>query len=331
MAVSGGGMKHYSFVDYATQAYVASVGLIVLLFHGARLTAWPWLLLAHGVGLALIHGLIQLAAQFPSNRPLDLLRHYYPIPLFIAFYPETELLNQLFLTGYLDAHFFRLEHWLFGLQPGLEFMLRFPSPWVAEVLYAAYFSFYLMIAGVGLALLLRDRRQFAHFISVVSFVLYVCYAIYIFLPVVGPRIVDLNLPGISLPEATLPTTNYAVPESVQGAVFYRIMEWFYRYFESAGAAFPSSHVAVAICTVYFSFLYLPRIRHVHLIAAFLLCVSTVYGRYHYVVDVVAGLLTAAVLIPLGNYLYFKFGEPDWLPPAAAPVAGDGQHRGSFPS
>ena len=303
-------MKHYTFVDYATQGYIAFVGLIVLVFHGASLPIWPWLLLAHGVGLNLIHGWIQLTVRFPTSRLLDFLRHYYPIPLFIGLYSETELLNQLFFTGYLDAGFLRLEQAVFGLQPGLEFMLRFPATWLAEVFYAAYFSFYLMIAGVGLALLLRNRRQFAHFISVVSFVLYVCYTIYIFLPVVGPRIVDLNLPGVSLPQAALPAANYDPPPSVQCAFFFRIMGWFYDHFEAAGAAFPSSHVAVAICTVYFSFLYLRRIRHIHLLAAILLCVSTVYGRYHYVVDVVAGIVTAAVLIPLGNRLYFKFAERD---------------------
>lgn len=324
-------MKHYTFVDHATQGYLAFVGLIVLVFHGPRLMTWPWLLLAHGTGLVLIHGLIQISARFPANRPLDLIRHYYPIPLFIGFYSETELLNQLFFTGYLDAGFLRFEQWLFGMQPGLEFMVRFPARWLAELLYAAYFSFYLMIAGVGLALLLRDRRQFAHFISVVSFVLYVCYTIYIFLPVVGPRIVDLNLPEVSLPHDALPTTNHDVPESVQRAVFFRIMGWFYDHFESAGAAFPSSHVAAAICTVYFSFLYLRRIRHIHLLATILLCVSTVYGRYHYVVDVAAGILTAAVLIPLGNRLYFKFGHPDRLRPAAAEPKEAAKDRGPFPT
>jgi membrane-associated phospholipid phosphatase len=38
----------------------------------------------------------------------------------------------------------------------------------------------------------------------------------------------------------------------------------------------------------------------------LLCLSTVYCRYHYVVDVAAGILTAAVLVPLGNWFYFRF-------------------------
>jgi membrane-associated phospholipid phosphatase len=88
------------------------------------------------------------------------------------------------------------------------------------------------------------------------------------------------------------------------------MAWIYRVFEAPGAALPSSHVAVALCTVFFSFRYLRRIRHVHLAVAGLLCLSTVYCRYHYAVDVLAGLATAAVLVPLGNWLYFKFSKSD---------------------
>jgi membrane-associated phospholipid phosphatase len=65
-----------------------------------------------------------------------------------------------------------------------------------------------------------------------------------------------------------------------------------------------------LCIVYFSFLYLRPIRWALLVTATLLCIATVYGRYHYVVDVVAGVLTAAMLIPLGNRLYFKFQAPN---------------------
>lgn len=84
---------------------------------------------------------------------------------------------------------------------------------------------------------------------------------------------------------------------LQAGVFFQIMKWIYREFGSPGSAFPSSHVAVALCTVFFSFRYLRRIRYAHLGVAVLLCLSTVYCRYHYVVDVLAGLVTAAVVIP----------------------------------
>jgi membrane-associated phospholipid phosphatase len=86
------------------------------------------------------------------------------------------------------------------------------------------------------------------------------------------------------------------------------MAWIYHAFESPGAALPSSHVAVAICTVYFSFRYLRRIRYLHAGVAMLLCGATVYCRYHYLVDVLTGFLTAAVVIPIGNWLYWRFEE-----------------------
>jgi len=76
---------------------------------------------------------------------------------------------------------------------------------------------------------------------------------------------------------------------------------------------------VALCTVFFSFRYLRRIRYAHLGVAVLLCLSTVYCRYHYVVDVLAGLVTAAVVIPLGNWLYFRFSRP--APADATPASG----------
>ena len=303
-------LAHYAFVDCATQGYIALVGLVILFGHSPRVASWPTMLLAHGAGLGLIHFLIQFHARHPANPLLDFLRHCYPILCYAVFYHETGLLNQMFSSGYLDPHFLRLERWLFGWQPGLELMERFPSRWVSEVLYASYFSYYLMIGGVGLALLLRDRRQFAHFISVVSFVFYACYLVYIFTPVVGPRIVCRSMITPPLPPDVVPSTPPITPESVAGGVFYQIMAWVYVHFETPGAAFPSSHVAVAACTVYFSFLYLRSIRWAHLAIAGLLCLSTVYGRYHYVVDVVAGALTAGLLVPLGNRLFFKFHPTD---------------------
>jgi len=142
----------------------------------------------------------------------------------------------------------------------------------------------------------------------VSFVFYVCYLIYIFLPVMGPRIFYYENISDFLPPELQPPMPVMFPTTVQSGPFYQIMVIIYRYFEAPGAAFPSSHVAVAITTLYFSILYLRRIRQVHLVAVLLLCLSTVYCRYHYVVDVFAGVLTALVLVPLGNKLYFKFKQ-----------------------
>ena len=304
-------MKNYTFVDYATQAYMALVGLLILLFHNSTVPDWPRLLGAHVVGLVLVHWLIQAHAKQKPVPLLDFLRHFYPVLLYTAFFVETGSLNRMFFKEYLDPMVVKWEQGLFGCQPSVLFMQKLPWLAVSELFYASYCSYYFMVAGVGIALFLRDRRQFFHYVSVVSFLFYVCYLIYIFLPVIGSRVFFYQVDSYALPEATqqLAVTS-AYPEAVQAGAFFRLMRWVYRVFEAPGAALPSSHVAVALCTVSFSFRYLRRIRYVHLAVTLLLCLSTIYCRYHYVVDVLTGLVAAAVLIPTGNWLYFKFSKRD---------------------
>jgi len=301
------GAASYRLVDWATQLYALLVGAVILAFHNESVPHWPWLAAAHFLGPVAIHFLILAAAARPQNRLLAFLRAYYPILLYTGFYRETGLLNRMFFDRFLDEWFIRLEGRLFGCQPSLEFMAKLPYRWTAELLYAAYFSYYLMIAGVGLALYLRDRRAFEHFIAVVSILFYFCYATYIALPVAGPRIFHYHIPGLGVPESVRALGEaFPFPGAVRQAVFFKIMAFIYNHFEAVGAAFPSSHIAVAWCTVWFSFRYLRRIRWIHFAAAVLLTLSTVYGRYHYVVDVAGGLATTAALLPLINALYRRW-------------------------
>jgi membrane-associated phospholipid phosphatase len=299
----------YTFVDYATQGYLALVGLIILFFHGRIGRHWPLYVAAHAAGIGLIHALIRIQAARPGFRALEFVRHFYPVLLYGAFYCETGELNHLVFPGFLDPGLIRLEARLFGLQPSLVFMDRLPYPALSELFYAAYFSYYVMIGGVGLALFLRNRDQFFHYVSVISFVFYVCYLIFIFIPVIGPRIFYPQFGNYPLTADIAPTIPPVFPAAVQAGPFFKIMAWIYQRFEAPGASFPSSHVTIAIATVFFSFLYLRRIRWIHFAVMILLCAATVYCRYHYVVDVAAGALAAAVLIPLGNRLYFKFEKP----------------------
>lgn len=304
-------MKHYTFVDFATQGYMALVGLVVLIFHNGTVPQWRWLVAAHLVGLVLVHSLIQYSRrnQFMA---LDFLRHFYPVLLYLWFYAQAGWLNRMFFKEYMDSLTIRWDEALFGFQPSILFMQKLPYLAVSELFYAAYFSYYLMIFGIGLALYRRDRNQFFHYLSVISFVFYICYACYIVLPIIGPRVFFHDVPGYSLPQEldTLAPNPY-YPPAVQAGPFYRLMAFIYNIFEAPGAAFPSSHVAIALCTVYFSFKYLRRIRYPHLIAAVLLCLATVYCRYHYAVDVLAGIGTALLLLPIGNRLYFRFSNREF--------------------
>jgi membrane-associated phospholipid phosphatase len=304
--------RNYTFVDYATQFYAALAGSLIVCFHNSTVPRWPLLALVHVAILVFVHSLLKLQAAHPTNRTLDFLRHFYPVLLYIWFYGEVGWLNRMFFSDYMDPACIRLEQAIFGCQPGVLFMHKLPYLLFSEILYTAYFSYYLMIGGVGLALFLRSRQQFFHYISVLSFIFYVCYFLFLFLPIIGPRAFFHEVPGYKLPpdlQALAVTDTY--PESVRAGPVFRLMGVVYQIFEGApGATLPSSHVAIALCTLWFSFHYLRPVRYPHLVLVILLCLATVYGHYHYALDVVTGILTAAVLIPVGNRLYARFGSAD---------------------
>lgn len=300
-------VKYYTFADYATQAYILVGAVLIILFHNGTVPHWGWLVSIHALAMGAIHGLTQWHARARPAKALDFIRHFYPVPLYIWFFSETGWLNRMFFSDYLDPVIIRWEQAVFGCQPSVLFMEKLPYLAVSELFYVAYFSYYIMIAGIGVALFLRNRQQFFHFVAIVSFLFYVCYTIYIIVPIIGPRVFFHEIGGYILPEAYQQLASTEVyPDAVKSGPAFQVMALIYRIFEAPGAAFPSSHVAVAVCTVCFSFRYLRPIRYAHLVLAFLLCLSTVYCRYHYVLDVLAGLLTAALVIPLGNKLYFRF-------------------------
>ena len=219
--------------------------------------------------------------------------------LYTAFFVETGSLNRMFFKDYLDPMVAQWEQQLFGCQPSVLFMEKLPWLAVSELFYISYFSYYVMIGGVGIALFLRSRQQFFHYVSVVSFLFYVCYLIYIILPVIGSRAFFHQVEGYALPAATqqLAVTD-AYPEAVQAGVFFQHHEVGVSRVRGPGRGvsqqprggglvhrvllvpLPAAASATSISAV-----------------AFLLCLATVYCRYHYVVDVLAGLVTAAVLIP----------------------------------
>jgi len=301
-------VRHYTFVDYATQTYVVLVAVLILILHDETVPYWAWLIGAHASCLILVHVLIRLHCRGHPSNLLDILRHFYPLLLYLFFFAETGWLNRMIFKEYMDPIAIHWDQALFGYQPSIVLMQKFPYPTLSELFYAAYFSYYLMIAGVGLALFLRNRGQFFHYVSVVSFVFYICYIIYIILPIIGPRVFLEPVGGYILPEASrLLAPNAFYPDTVQRGIFFKLMAFIYRVFEAPGSAIPSSHVAIAVCTLVFSFFYLRRIRYLHLAMVILLCLATIYCRYHYVVDVMAGLTAAAILVPLGNRLYHSVG------------------------
>lgn len=299
----------YRLIDFMTQAYAALVGLLILLFHGDAFPQWHARVVIQAAILVAVHVLIRCELR-SGSRFVRMLRAFYPMILFTFFYTETHVLDDLFVPGPLDGYFIDMEQRIFGAQLSRTFMAGMPWPWLSELFYMFYFSYYLMVLVVGLAIYFRRSEHFFSYITVVGFVFYVCYLTYAFLPVMGPHGTEA---GVIFHGELASVGPRATPAVLTGGPFYRLMAFIYELAEPeiGGAAFPSSHVAVALTTLWFTWTHFRHWGYVHLVATVGLCLATVYCGYHYAVDVVAGILTGAVLAPLGLWLYRRSSPRGW--------------------
>src|SRR5512138_2478761 len=121
-------LRHYKFVDYATQGYTALVAVLVLLFHTGAVPRWQWIFTVHIALLVLIHSLIlwdrHLAGTPAKARPptrlsatINFLRHFYPVLLYTWFFSSTGWMNRMFFREFMDPTIIRWEQALFGCQP----------------------------------------------------------------------------------------------------------------------------------------------------------------------------------------------------------------------
>ena len=272
-------LRSLNIIDRCSLAYNAVVVLLVLLFY-SRISHWYLHVL---LNVAMIATVLLVVFVIGDRTALAarLLRNLYPIALFLPLYEQTGFLNRIVIPELLNPFVRQVEESIFGFQPVVAFAQKFPQKWFAEYMYFAYSTYYLLFPGLGIFLCLRrTKMEVLDYMFSLCGVMYVSYLFYIFLPVSAPcfEIEIGSAPG--------------------SGPFTWIMGWIYRHLEGRGAAFPSSHVAVAAVVLYYAFRYARTALWVVAPLVVSLMAATVYCRYHYAIDVLAGLAMAMVLIPL---------------------------------
>ncbi|MCH7760548.1 phosphatase PAP2 family protein [candidate division TA06 bacterium] len=189
-------------------------------------------------------------------------------------YQELDVLNRFFSVGSYDGAILVLEDFIFGGQPSLWLSEIFQHPLLSEYFHLSYFSYYFLIPSLGFTLYFKKRwKEFRLFVFSLTACFFFCYLIFIFYPVSGPY---YQFEKIGPP--------------LSGYPFYTLTHFILGRWDSVGTAFPSSHVAVALLVLLWARRFERRVFII--LAPFVigLIVGTVYGRFHYAVDALAGIL-----------------------------------------
>ena len=300
--------------DVIVIAYLAIVTLLIIVF-SYRIGHWVLLCAGHIAVIALV---ILLAKFGPPRqvsasprrpvapslpRPLSpsprlrvffLLRGWYPLLLIGLTYKELTYLIPRIHPRDFDAALAAIDYRMFGVNPTV-WIERFTWPPLTEMFQLTYSTYYLlpMILGV---VLWRKRRfdSFFFFVFVLMFGFYLSYLGYIAVPAIGPRFLA------SIAEAqTKPLTGIWL--------FVPVRQMLDRAEGITRDCFPSGHTELTLLVLLYAYKLHRRSFWFFLPFGIGIVLSTVYLRYHYVIDVVAGALLAVVVVAVAKPLFGALG------------------------
>jgi membrane-associated phospholipid phosphatase len=283
--------RSVSAVDLLNIIFIALISIISIIYvPGAAL----WHVIAPiNLGLCLAILFLGVASTQPRLRILRFLHDWYPVALIFLLFKEVYLIMQSG-RGDIDQSLIAIDHWLFGVNPTV-WLTRFSAPVLTEILQLAYVSYYLLMITLAVELHLRgDLERFSFVMFTVTYGFFLSYFGYMLFPAVGPRLtlhtfgsINKELPGLYFTDALRSFLNSgeSIPNDVPNPIAVAQRD-----------AFPSGHTQMTLIILYFAHLYRVKSRYVLYVVGTLLIISTVYLRYHYVVDLIGGVLFMAFTV-----------------------------------
>jgi membrane-associated phospholipid phosphatase len=188
----------------------------------------------------------------------------------------------------IDPLLVKLDYLLFGDHPTV-LMERIMSPLLTDILQIAYTSYYILPVTLGIVLLSRQRPgNFDYALFMIMLCFYLSYLGYMVTPAIGPRF----------------TINHMQTMELKGLVLAEPVQQFLNRLEGIKRdAFPSGHTGIALTVLCLSWRFEKKLFLLFLPLVAGLIFSTVYLRYHYVVDVIAGAMLPALTLLLGDRYY----------------------------
>lgn len=213
---------------------------------------------------------------------LRLLRWWYPVLFYGLLFMETGPLVPALHPRDFDRELAAIDRAILGVDPTV-WLQRWHHPLLSEYLQLCYASYYFLPLAAGAQLVRRHgTRPLTEGLSVISLAFYGSYLCYFLVPSIGPRFTiphDFPLQGL--------WTFDAVHHFLAGAEG-RMHD-----------CFPSGHTAITIIALLYAWRAHRPTFFALLPIGLGLIFSTVYLRYHYVIDLIAALPLVALTFGVG--------------------------------
>ena len=220
---------------------------------------------------------------------LDFLRETLPFAFCISIYTNMHDMVHLVNPNDVDNKLIILDDYILGFQPAI-YLEQFISPELTDLMYFSYSSFLVYILAFTMYLYV-SKNYYAFRETLVSVILtfYIGYIGYVFFPAVGPKFTMAHLFETSL-------SGSFITDRLSFLMDYEISEYTRR------DCFPSLHNGVIFLILLFAFKHQKTYAFIFLPFAISLFISTLYLRYHYFIDMIAGFILATVMFYLGPIL-----------------------------
>jgi membrane-associated phospholipid phosphatase len=261
---------------------MASVLDLLILSSGRPEKAFDLFLL--NLGIILVVFLTAIAHdrfRFACFQPF---RDWYAALFLLVIFFENRRLIPLVNPHDLDGLFIRIDRFLFLGNDPTVLLGKIASPLLSEVLQVTYASFYFLPFTLCLIVYLTRERAFFHVVaSTILAGFFVSFLGYYLTPVLGPRY----------------SLDYLQNAPLQGLLLFDPLRELLSLLEGVMRdCCPSGHALISLLSALLAWRYSPRFFPTALIWALLIYISTVYLRYHYVADLIAG---TALCLPVYHF------------------------------
>ena len=271
-------------VDKVILAYFAACVLVILGWW-AKLPDAPALLAANLIAAAVI--LYQVKRPNPSSW---VFRNWYPLPYVASCYKEMALFIPAVRGVDCDEALASIDYRIWGANPTV-WLERIHNPVLTEFLQLVYTLFVPAVLLVAWLLWRRQLyREFRYYAFLIALGFLASYVGYLIVPARGPRFLLKDLQHIPL----------------SGLWLFQGMQQTLDKLESAHYdCFPSGHTELTILAFWGSRLLSKRLFRLYFAYTPCIIFATVYLRYHYTIDLLAGTVTAVSLILVAPGLYAR--------------------------